>query len=107
MWVVIGIAYYVICFIVLKQLLTAGSKVPLVLLVLVLLANAFWSVIFFRWRNLRASFGAFIPYAALVAALIVSLLRSYPFGAVLFMGYSAYLLYAMWWSYRLWQLNRA
>jgi hypothetical protein len=43
--------------------------------------------------------------AALVAVLVVSLVRIYPFGAVLFICYCAYLLYATWWGYRLWLLN--
>jgi translocator protein len=105
LWLLIGAAYYAICFIVLRQLLAGGFTLSVVLLVLVLLANAFWSILFFRWRDLRASFIAFIPYAALVAALVLSLVRSYPFGAVLFMCYCAYLLYATWWGYRLWLLN--
>jgi tryptophan-rich sensory protein len=105
LWLLIGVAYYTICFIVLRQLLAGSFTLPLVLLVLVLLANAFWSILFFRWRDLRASFIAFIPYAALVAALVLSLVRSYPFGAVLFLCYGAYLLYATWWGYRLWLLN--
>ena len=104
-WLAIGLVYYAICFIVLRHLL-AGSFTPsLALLVLVLLANAFWGVVFFRWRDLRASFIAFIPYAALVATLVVSLTGSYPLGAVLLMCYCAYLLYAVWWGYRLWILN--
>jgi tryptophan-rich sensory protein len=57
------------------------------------------------WHDLRVSFIAFIPYAALVLALVVSLVRTYPLGAVLFMCYCAYLLYATWWAYRLWLLN--
>jgi tryptophan-rich sensory protein len=105
LWLLIGVAYYTICFIVLRQLLAGSFTLPLVLLVLVLLANAFWSILFFRWRDLRASFIAFIPYAALVAALVLLLIRSYPFGAVLFTCYSAYLIYATWWGYRLWLLN--
>jgi tryptophan-rich sensory protein len=105
LWLLIGLAYYIICFIVLRELLAGSFTLPLILLVLILLANAFWGVLFFRWRDLRASFAAFIPYAALVAALVVSLVRSYPFGAVLFICYCAYLLYATWWGYRLWLLN--
>ena len=105
LWLLIGLAYYTICFIVLRQVLPQSFTVPLVLLILILLANALWSILFFRWRDLRASFIAFIPYAALVAALVVSLVRSYPFGAVLFSCYCAYLLYATWWGYRLWLLN--
>ena len=105
LWLLIGVAYYTICFIVLRQLLAGSFTLPLVLLLLVLLANAFWSILFFRWRDLRASFIAFIPYAVLVAALVLSLVRSYPFGALLFACYSAYLIYAAWWGYRLWLLN--
>ena len=105
LWLLIGLAYYTICFIVLRQVLAQSFTFPLVLLIVILLANALWSILFFRWRDLRASFIAFIPYAALVAALVVSLVRSYPFGAVLFSCYCAYLLYATWWGYRLWLLN--
>jgi len=104
-WLAIGVVYYAICFTVLRRLLIDSFMVSLTLLVLVLLANAFWNVLFFRWRDLRASFIAFIPYALLVAALVVSLSGNYPFGAVLFMCYSAYLVYALWWGYRLWLLN--
>ena len=104
-WLVIGLVYYAICFIVLRRLLASSFTVSLPLLVVVLLTNAFWSVLFFRWGDLRASFIAFIPYAIVVAALVVSLIRSYPFGAVLFMCYCCYLVYATWWGYRLWLLN--
>jgi hypothetical protein len=33
-----------------------------------------------RWRNLRASFIAFVPYAVLVAALVIALVRTYSLG---------------------------
>src|SRR5689334_18447508 len=91
-WIIIGIIYYAICFVVLRHLLASTFTVSLILLFSVLLANALWSVFFFRWRDLRASFIAFVPYAILVAALIVLLLRAYPLGAVLFMCYCAYLI---------------
>ena len=104
-WLVIGLVYYAICFVVLRRLLAGSFTISLALLVVVLLTNAFWSVLFFRWRDLRASVIAFIPYAVVVAALVASLTRSYPFGAVLFMCYCAYLVYAAWWGYRLWLLN--
>ena len=51
LWLVIGLAYYAICFIVLRHLLTGGFTISLGLLVLILLANAFWNVLFFRWRD--------------------------------------------------------
>ena len=109
-WLVIGTVYYVICFIVLRHVLATGLvtldlQVTFALLVLVLVANALWSVLFFRLCNLRLSFIAFFPYAVLVAALVFALWRIYPAGAALFIGYCVYLLYATWWGYRLWLLN--
>jgi tryptophan-rich sensory protein len=109
-WLLIGLVYYAICFVVLRHLLAATpftftGRAALALLVVVLVANALWSVLFFRRRDLRASFIAFISYAAVVAALVLSLSRIYPFGAALFVCYCMYLLYATWWAYRLLLLN--
>jgi translocator protein len=110
LWIAIGVVYYAICLVVLRRLLASASFSPAVvaaitLLILVLLTNALWSVPFFRWRDLRASFVAFIPYALFVLALVALLVRTDPFGAALFLGYCVYLVYATWWAYRLWLLN--
>jgi hypothetical protein len=64
LWLVIGFLFYAMCFVILRHILTAGlvlhSQVfALVLTIVLLLANALWSVLFFRWRDLRASFIAF------------------------------------------------
>jgi translocator protein len=109
-WLAIGAVYYAMSFLVLRHLLATTAFTPaviiaLALLVIILLLNALWSVLFFRWRDLRASFIAFIPYAAVVAALVVLLSGLYPFGAALFACYCVYLLYASWWGYQLWRLN--
>lgn len=110
LWLVIGLLFYAMCFIVLRHLLAGAASsgpqlVALMLLILVLVANALWNVLFFRWRDLRASFVAFIPYAVVVAALAAVLFRVYPFGAALFACYCMYLTYATWWVYHLWRLN--
>jgi tryptophan-rich sensory protein len=109
LWLVIGTLYYAICFVVLRHLLrgpfTPTLFIALGLLAIVLLANALWSVLFFRWRDLRASFVAFIPYAVVIAALVVVLTQLYPFGAALFACYCGYFVYATWWGYHLWRLN--
>jgi translocator protein len=109
-WILIGLIYYVICFVVLRRLLTAnpftpGIYIALALVIVVLVANSLWSILFFRRRDLRASFIAFIPYTVVVMALVLSLFRIYPFGAALFACYFIYLLYATWWGYRVWLLN--
>lgn len=109
-WLLIGLVYYAVCFVVLRHLLVIGAVTPtlrvaLALLIFVLVANALWSFLFFRRRDLRGSFIAFIPYAVVVSALVLSLSRVYPLGAALFTSYCIYLLYATWWGYRLWLLN--
>jgi len=110
LWLVIGFLFYAMCLVSLRQVLSTGLVSPsqvlaLVLTVAVLLANAFWSVLFFRCRDLRASFIAFVPYAALVAALVILLAGTYPLGAILLSFYCIYLIYATRWSYHLWRLN--
>ena len=88
-------------------LVSSSQVFALVLTVVLLLANAFWSVLFFRWRDLRASFIAFVPYALLVAALVILLARTDPLGAILLSFYCIYLIYATRWGYHLWRLNTA
>ena len=110
LWLVIGAIYYAMCFVVLRHLLSATAFTPLLLIAVgllaaILLLNALWSVFFFRWHDLRASFIAFIPYAVVVAGLVALLTTLYPFGAALFACYCVYLVYASWWGYHLWQLN--
>lgn len=112
LWLVIGFLFYAMCFVILRYLLSTGlvfsSQVfALVLTVVLLLANASWSVLFFRWRDLRSSFIAFIPYTVLIAVLVALLVSNYPLGAVLFICYGIYLVYATWWGYRLWLLNNS
>jgi translocator protein len=109
-WFAIGAVYYAMSFLVLRHLLATTAFRPavliaLALLVIILLLNALWSVLFFRWRDLRASFVAFSPYIAVVVALVALLSGLYPFGAALFACYGVYLLYALWWGYHLWRLN--
>jgi tryptophan-rich sensory protein len=110
LWLVIGFLFYAMCFVILRHVLTTGLVSPaqvfaFVLTIVLLLANAFWSVLFFRWRNLRASFIAFVPYAILVAALVIVLAEIYPLGAILLSFYCIYLIYATRWGYYLWRLN--
>jgi len=110
LWLVIGFLFYAMCFAILRNLLSTelvsrSHVLALVLMVMLLLANAFWSVLFFRWRDLRASFIAFVPYAVLVAGLVILLAKTYPVGAILLSFYCIYLIYATRWGYHLWRLN--
>ena len=55
-WIVIGVVYYLISGVVLYRLLSLQSgawrRVALVLILVVLLVNAFWNYLFFRLRKL-------------------------------------------------------
>ena len=110
LWLVIGFFFYAMCLVILRHVLSIGLVSPsqvlaLVLTIMLLLANALWSVLFFRWRDLRVSFIAFVPYAVLVAVLVILLTRTYPLGAILLSFYCIYLIYATRWGYHLWRLN--
>jgi tryptophan-rich sensory protein len=111
-WFLIGSAYYIICFIVLYRLLTAHlasstHRAAFILLLVFMAANAGWGWLFFRRKNLRASFLAFFPYGFLTLALVLVLTRIDSTSAVLLASYLAYLGYALWWAHRVWVLNRA
>lgn len=111
LWVLIGLLYYVLCFVLLRELLSRDEWTSLhvsafVLIAAVMLLNASWNLLFFRLRNLRGSFIAFFPYALLVAVLALVLVQIYPMGARLVFLYCIYLCYAAWWTYRLWRINR-
>jgi benzodiazapine receptor len=107
-WILIGVLYYVMCFLILRRLLSTANSHPwaLMLMIAILAGNAFWNALLFRWRALRASFLAFIPYAILVLALAPMMVPIYKLGTVLLIVYCSYLVYAAWWSYRLWRLNK-
>jgi tryptophan-rich sensory protein len=109
-WVVIGIGYYVVCYVILRRLLTAGltsslETVAFSLLILLMLANAGWGLLFFRRKDVRASFLAFFPYGLLALGLTAVLMRLDQVAALPLVPYLIYLIYATWWAYRLWRLN--
>jgi len=109
-WVVIGLLYYTTCWLILQRLLTASlttapRALALVVLVSVMVANAGWTYLFFRLRNLRASFVAFLPYSALVLILAGILSRVDRAAATILVPYLLYLVYATWWGYSCWRLN--
>jgi len=112
LWFVIGAAYYVICLVILYRLLasesiTSAHRAALVLLLALMIANAAWGFLFFRRKDLRASFLAFLPYTSVAIALLLVLAPIDPTSALVLTPYLLYLSYSLWWSYRLWVLNRA
>jgi tryptophan-rich sensory protein len=109
-WILTGLFYYLMCFVILRHLLSAADfsglhRSALVLVIAMLGGNAAWNALFFRLGALRLSFLAFLPYGMLAVALTVLMIPIYAFGAALLSVYCGYLIYAARWSYRLWQLN--
>ena len=111
-WFLIGAAYYVMCFAILYRLLSSNlpsnkHRVVFILLLIFMAANAAWGFLFFRRKDLRASFLAFFPYGFVTLVLMLMLQSIDPISALLLAPYFAYLGYAVWWAHRVWVLNRA
>ena len=107
-WVVIGLAWYGICFAGLLRLLPIwpAGKLPLILLVALMVANAAVNIPTFRMRRLDIAFYVFGPYWLLLAAFLWSVCRVDGLTFGLFGFYALYQLYAAAWGYQLWRLNR-
>jgi len=109
-WVLIGAAYYVLFFFLLRSLLTLQPTIywtvaAIALTTLLLILNASWNWVFFRKKNLRWSFLFFVPYLAVALVLAIVLRRLGNPLLVWYLLYLAYLAWATWWSYRVWRLN--
>lgn len=108
-WVVVGVVYYAVCFAVLLCLLTLASTrlrtSALATIIVLMVANAAFNVVFFRRRNLYASFLFFFPYSAIAIALFVQLLLLDRVASLIFGPYLLYFVYATAWGHQLWRLN--
>ena len=109
-WLMIGGVYYVMCYAILYRLLAAGLptgryQIGFVLLILLMVLNAGWGWLFFRRKDLRASYLSFFLYDLVALILIGVLLGIDPMSALLLVPYFFYQLYAIWWAYRLWKVN--
>jgi translocator protein len=110
-WIVVGLVYYAVCAILLYRLIgrglgPSGVGAALILLLVLMLANAFWNYLFFRRRSPRAGYFLFYPYALVALLLLIVLSFVDRLGAWVFLPYVGYLVYALLWSRRVWQLNR-
>ena len=111
-WAIIGGAYYVLFFSLLRSILARPStpfwtSVALALTAALLIANASWNWVFFRKKDVWLSFVFFMPYLVLALTLagVLRHIRNPLSGW--YALYPAYLSYATWWGYRIWRLNRA
>lgn len=110
-WGIIGGLYYLVFLFVLYRLLRLEGDTPLrstalALVAFMLLLNAVTNYVIFRARKLWLSFliGALFPI--LDTVLFICLLRLDRVAAWLLIPYLAYRVYAVWWGYGVWKLNR-
>ena len=106
-WVLIGIAWYGICFVALSRLIVLwpGSRLPVMLLIVLMLANGGANIFQFRMKRLDLAFFFLLPYWLVLGAFIGT---AWPFdrlAGALFMTYTIYQLYAAAWAHALWRLN--
>ncbi len=110
-WYIIGALYYAIFFFVMFRLLRLEEDSILktatfALILFMMVANGLWNYVFFRAQNLFAGFisGSLAPILDL--ALFICLIKLDKTAAWAFVPYLIYRLYAIWWGYGLWKMNR-
>jgi translocator protein len=109
-WYAIAVVYYVIVFVCAYRVLQHPGTEPfrnaaLALLVVVVVLNAVWNVLFFRAKNFKASFVFSLIYSLVVIAFWYCLLQFDSLAASVLGLYAVYLVYANVWGYRVWRLN--
>ena len=111
-WYIIGVGYYATFFFILYRILKLQSDsllkpVTLALVLFMMMANAVWNYVFFRARKLLLAFvtGSAVPLFD--TALLICLVGLDRVAAWSLVPYLLYRLYAVYWGYALWKMNRA
>ncbi|MEP6686645.1 MAG: tryptophan-rich sensory protein [Verrucomicrobiota bacterium] len=109
-WYAIAAGYYAILFICAYRILVRSTTLPFrniafALLLCVVFLNAIWNLLFFRAKNLAATFVLSVCYSVVVVALWYCLSQFDCIAAAAIGVYGLYLIYANIWSYRLWRSN--
>ena len=110
-WYAIGGIYYLVFGFLLYRMLRveSNSVLPLVtiaFIVFMMFANGSWNYIFFRRRDLFTAFVISTMAPVFDAALLVLVLLVDPIAAWSLVPYLLYRIYAVWWGFGLWSLNK-
>lgn len=110
LWVFIALGYYLLFFLLLNSILGAAAHgaaelIALMLIAVLLAANALWNWLFFQKKDFELAFATFVPYLSVAIALALLLFRIGNRWRSWFLIYVAYLAYATWWMYEVWRLN--
>jgi len=111
-WYIIGIVYYATFFFILYRILAFHTEsilrpLTLGLIVFMMAANAMWNYVFFRARKLFLAFVAGSAAPVFDAALLICVVQLDRLAAWSLVPYLLYRVYAVYWGYVLWRLNRA
>ena len=110
-WIAIGVFYYLICYVVISRVINSPESplwgIALALMVILLIGNALWNLLFFRRKNVDASTVVMLAYLAVAVIVAILLTRIDRVSSWVFAPYLIYLVYAAWWSISVQRLNRA
>jgi len=109
-WMIIGGVYYIIFWFILYRLLLVENRsflwiATFILILFMMIVNAFTNYAIFRLRNITLSFVITCIFPFMDVALFVCLLRLDRLAGCLLIPYLVYRVYSLWWSYGLWKLN--
>ena len=109
-WYVIAAVYYAVVFVCAYRILQRPASVPFrniafALVLSVVVMNAVWNLLFFRAKDLAATFFFSICYSVVVVGLWYCLSRFDRVAPAAIGFYGLYLIYANVWGYRLWRIN--
>jgi translocator protein len=110
-WYIIGIVYYATFFFILYRILKLNTDsilrpATLSLIVFMMAANALWNYVFFRARKLFLAFVAGSAAPIFDAALFICLVQIDNVAASSLAPYLLYRIYAVYWGYALWKVNK-
>jgi len=108
-WYFVGTVYYILFGIVAyRQFRDHGSAISasIILLALVMLLNGLGNFIIFKYRSVKWFYLIIYPFALILLTLIVVLLKRDTISAILASLYFVWLIYDLYYGYRLWKLNK-
>ena len=110
-WYIIGLGYYATFFFVLYRILNLTTDsilrpAAVSLVVFMMVANALWNYVFFRARKLFIAFVTGSAAPIFDAALFICVVGLDRVAAWSLVPYLLYRVYAVYWGYALWTLNR-
>jgi tryptophan-rich sensory protein len=104
-WTVLYLLMAVAAWLVWRSRGFEGAPIALALFLVQLVVNAFWSWLFFAWRQGLLALADIGVLLVLIVATIAAFWRIRPLAGALLLPYLAWVVYAAVLNYRVWQLN--